>query len=1353
MAITINPLAGKLILGGHNLNIDTSSIPSPYARMHHIDAAFKFVYDSVHGNLPQNGGMFTGCGIDEHDRNISDCLDLFQLFYNYDSLNLAQKNITVASYCIDHAAFSTLHAPNDDQKLCLTFSQILKAYGDGYKRNPHLANQHFDKGYFIARDNTIFAATSPFTGYYTCPHQGIGFTEGGKEYFSDAQIQWQGIAVRPTDFVKFLYHLLTKTDLQQCYVNLKNYICAYATYIGEAHTWGAEIFDGAMYGFTHGNVPQFSPISPNTAIPPAVRPLVIPNKYHQSYFRYLFLPSPDVKFELSPADYTANPRQFMGRNRDWLSTEDFFREYIIEIAPTDQQAGGRYLEVANEDGVIIDEKILFPIKQRYSDYFTDAHLRGYSKVIKLNNGGYVVKLGILIVGGIIWLEKAYQADSVEFPIGRLIPAHESKTYLSIYPFLQDISHSKETGLTDFRNSRIKPGIPQPNNTVLPAIVPHTFNQPLFQELTNSVLLGLRLLILKNEQTDDYNPTMTLRELIGQKLQWLSTDDFLYDNMIELSDPIQDERFYTATVYCEKTSEYIETRVLLPLKELYYQYFDVSTITDAVKVVKLRDNQGYRVTVDVPVSGGTVQLGKTYNSGASAYPDGKLVSLGAHSIFMGIFPFVKDINPATCAVSNSYYRVLLYHGMKAGFDCSLSFLRRDGHQLSAINANHVKSRTFHQNRGNSFPVATYYALDRLNFNNVRTAIASDQRVDFDFVKVTVVNDGITSEAVVAPHFVPVHCTDITGGIGVDFGTSNTHICFQSGGVNPTEFTSLFDHNQLPYRLLTMLHKPTRDTNDSGQMKYDFSLSTGFLNQLHYENEFMPIEIVEGGTFKFSIPTILNEHENGHNLNSGSIALLDTNIAIAYYANGSRQLGGQHIDKHNLGFKWLNTAEDEHRIRLFLEQLMLMARAHLMAKGYSLSAVKLIWTTPLSMNDRMAIGVHNTLATVYTEIWQYLYAKYFFLGAPGAIPAGNLKSVSESRSPLYFSGNVAAVHGTVLTVDIGGGSSDVLLYQNAQAANNITLTTSFEFAANHLFAGNRINNIFFKKYPREVEGNNTAVMHPENDPAVSVPDLFNYRFSKAPDAINGLFNRANRQWMLLLTLHNSTLIYHLAQTCKMEVAENYPSGLSFSGNGSKLFNLLDKAGGVGSLGRLINAIFKNVYATDNPALGQPIFLYSHDVTVKGATSYGAVHMLTVNGGNDIDGRDLQRYHILKGDAETHILYTDHIRRNAELAIPEDRKLFVENVVHNVESFLKAFFAAGSNSLFGQSIDTFCHDGLIGGHYDMRLLNAVWGDNLSQKIEQAILNSMVGRNQVSSTLFFEPIKQLIVDLSAYFVANPNR
>jgi hypothetical protein len=891
-------------------------------------------------------------------------------------------------------------------------------------------------------------------------------------------------------------------------------------------------------------------------------------------------------------------------------------------------------------------------------------------------------------------------------------------------------HATQTQLQLLRGAIITPEdntrVRKSNDQNIIAI-PDRYNNIYFRSLIN-----IKESIYFNLKPEDYVANITQRKLLGQTSSWLSVNDFFQDNIVELQDAINTERFYCCKVI-DLNGNSRDVKVLLPLKERYFEFFNYNNATfDNLLETRLNIKQvtadEYLATLSIPTATGNVNLQKKYS-----VAENTIVRLnGLDSLYLGVYPFVKDI---TTPVNNGFFRIFTYHSKQ--ITSELKFFKDSSTGMSEIknstNDRYVTKRCYNHENFQEFPRSTFYALERHYFDNNYTQSA-DKDVNFEIIEITLIKDGFNCKALIVPKFINKEVNGNVGMLSVDFGTSNTNISIGINGANQSisDYDSLITNAQGQHiSQVVMLHKPSGNTFGLEATEY------GGTNENHFLSEFMPTTIERNHAhYKFSVPTVINLHEDI--IDNRCVSLVHSNIPVAYYSKGLRKMGNTLIDKPYSTFKWVG--QDDRKksyATLFLDQLLLMARNTLIATGQNPANTIVVYSIPLSFNA--------TEKNFYETLWRALVGKYFV--------EENLHKISESRSPYYASGHIFGADSSIL-LDVGGGSTDILFYQN----NRVQATTSYAYAANALFSGNRNQNIFMKLLSAKKDDGGMAdnMNSVEDSSTLQVCDVFNYRFAKREQDVKTAFIE-NATWQYLLTLHCSAILYHTIQNNKAILGDNVKLvNLLFSGNGSKLFKLLRTIGDNASeanFSNLVKKIVKWVYGSDTSVLNisfvddnwiQGITINS-SVGMKAATSIGSLCWKMKQ--DALVTTDPQIVAI--GDENT-VLNQTQLISSIEIAkydVTDEtkQKKIIDLVAKNFNNFLNGFLGTETQeSLFGLGLRTFVPDIPIS---PANVRKIITDNNLT---EQSIKDYHLTHTKPEHSVFFVPVQKLIEELSKYFAAN---
>ena len=299
----------------------------------------------------------------------------------------------------------------------------------------------------------------------------------------------------------------------------------------------------------------------------------------------------------------------------------------------------------------------------------------------------------------------------------------------------------------------------------------------------------------------------------------------------------------------------------------------------------------------------------------------------------------------------------------------------------------------------------------------------------------------------------------------------------------------------------------------------------------------------------------------------------------------------------------------RVRAYLTELAQLMRTKVLLENGDITKTRLVWFYPLAMK----VGNVNKMA----EAWRKTFKEVF-----GIEPTDqNLIQMPESVAPYYFYKSSSKFRGSasnVASIDIGGGSSDVVVFESG--AKQPVILTSFRFAANVLF-GDGFSEVphgdsnpmlvkyvdYFKRLfdadderygelngildditsKRKSEDINAFLFSVQNNKVVGGNDVFSYnqRLNEDP------------QRKLIFIYFYVTLVYYVARMMKQRQLAK-PRSLMFSGTGSKV---LDIVGTNRDLDLLTQAVFERVYGEKYDVDGFSVVMERNEpkqITCRGA-----------------------------------------------------------------------------------------------------------------------------------------------------------
>ncbi|MBR5918795.1 MAG: hypothetical protein IKZ83_02700 [Prevotella sp.] len=651
--------------------------------------------------------------------------------------------------------------------------------------------------------------------------------------------------------------------------------------------------------------------------------------------------------------------------------------------------------------------------------------------------------------------------------------------------------------------------------------------------------------------DDYRlpPEKRVLPATSHEYPWLTDDDFFQPTLIKLDYTLDRDCFFDGNLSIG-SRDTDDCDFVLPLKPLFFKYFNASdlwgTIAGKPKFELIHTQNGATETVRailrIPIQkqGKFITLERNYV--ASANGDLRYDQANNRGHFLTV-PFALSVFPFVRTPQANQYSVQLVDralGMLQNYGLSLSFFKNGYQQQLSGDDVVLRERSLKSEKRVG---SQYYKL-------------AD---DFDYIAVTLTDErgNRAAEGMVCPRW-PAHIPGHDAfTFSVDFGTTNTHLECMKGGEMPEPLQL---NSAATQRLLATLY-------NGEQILYDVIL----------KQEFLPKTI--GEDYGFPQRTVISEAERLDAEHVDAIlALADANVPFIY-------------EKESIGYgnrivpnlKWSTEMATSKRVKAYLTELAQLMRTKVLLENGDITKTRLVWFYPLAMK----VGNIRKMS----EMWEKTFREVFGIAAD----ENNLIQMPESVAPYYFYKSSSQFRGSasnVASIDIGGGSSDVVVFEsNAQQP---TILTSFRFAANVLF-GDGFSEVphgdsnpmlvkyvdYFKrlfdgddeKYgelngildditaKRKSEDINAFLFSVQNNKVVGGNDVFSY---------NQRLNEDGQRKIIFIYFY-VTLIYYVAQMMRQRGLEK-PRSVMFSGTGSKV---LDIVGTKRDLDLISQAVFERVY----------------------------------------------------------------------------------------------------------------------------------------------------------------------------------
>lgn len=429
----------------------------------------------------------------------------------------------------------------------------------------------------------------------------------------------------------------------------------------------------------------------------------------------------------------------------------------------------------------------------------------------------------------------------------------------------------------------------------------------------------------------------------------------------------------------------------------------------------------------------------------------------------------------------------------------------------------------------------------------------EKKNFDYIQVFINN----ISGVIIPSFVEKTHGSKQLTFAIDLGTTNTHVEYSIGD-EPAKGLNISEAD----RQINLLSK-----DGDTIVKY----------ALLFDLDFLPSTLGNNSEFSFPIRTALSE-ANHINWINPVFTMVQANIPFIYERRPIYD-----YNQLTTNLKWAYDSYSQERIKIYIESLFLILRNKVILNGGNLEATKIVWFYPISMTQHRF--------SLFKSEWEKAYKKYFGSNTDNIIP------MTESVAPYEFYKSSVSNASDMVTVDIGGGTSDIVIAQRGE----VKFITSFRFAADSIFgdgyATNRngsvqngiirqFKSIIFDVLKQNDMGDLMNVYRKVDTKNVS-SEIASFLFSlnnnktlldkKITDKadFNNLLKNDGKQKIVFVFFYTA-IIYHLAHILK---AKNLPMPrhITFSGNGSKVIRILSPETSI--LEKFTKLIFQKVFQKKN------------------------------------------------------------------------------------------------------------------------------------------------------------------------------
>ncbi len=695
--------------------------------------------------------------------------------------------------------------------------------------------------------------------------------------------------------------------------------------------------------------------------------------------------------------------------------------------------------------------------------------------------------------------------------------------------------------------------------------------------------------------------------------WLCENDFLSDIIIQLPYPL-DRHFFNGNLSGDGNHSY-----LLPLRSLFFEYFNFNYLKEkngsewnfTIKEHKKgKEVSEVEVTLLITVKGGralalkklykmpdTVEEGLCY---ISAISDKAIGRISECPVAVSFFPFIQ-------LKSNNYYTIQLARG---------------GFGWDKFN---VSAEAFQNKKGKDSMVEWETDVERSKSTHYYSL-----KDRFDYLRITIGDNYRTHEAILLPEWGETKEGTARFKFAFDFGTTNSHIA-----VMDMDTENLMDFKLGASIVTTIASQP----ENSGEL-------VTALFQTLMKQEFLPSTI--GETYSFPLRTVALVPKSIDFKTTTPQALRHVNIPFIY----GKEDYGMDRNKAKPNIKWSKNEEEQKFANAFIEELVLLARGFAVENGGDLSECCFVWTYPLSMK--------GSAVNDFNEQWIKYYQKYF---SPNALTEDLKEKVfklTESIAPLlYYRDNDRALSQMGLSIDIGGGTCDVVIIRNDEDIK----VNSFRFAADVIFgAGKAAENPMIQyhcEYFKNLLNGKGEDARKVNEMLIKICEESETESTEANSVLFSLENhpllgniavedrsynirlKRDGKRKIIFIYFYAAIIYYLVRLLK-DYGYTKPEKVLFSGTGSKLLNII---GGKETLEDLTTQFITKFSANQ--------FTYSDDISIeierkepKQLTAKGALHKkrsserIAQNFTNSrmVDNNTIRYSMLKKGDEPEMLRYAD-------------------------------------------------------------------------------------------------------------------
>lgn len=723
-----------------------------------------------------------------------------------------------------------------------------------------------------------------------------------------------------------------------------------------------------------------------------------------------------------------------------------------------------------------------------------------------------------------------------------------------------------------------------------------------------------------------------RELPGKaiKYPYFTTHDFLASEIYELPYDINRNQFFDGN-YVNETSK-SSIGYLLPLTPLFFEYFSESDLWTKKfggfpMIEIIKRNSFVQVVLRI-----SINHGKNYVELIKKYvtddANEKQGIIKSCGKYVSIYPFIKtNDNP------NFYVQII----------------DEDRNDLP----DHLQLQVKYD-----LNQPKYTSLKSKNGKNGSFYNTVFQQVNSNFRTIYLKQADSIEGNYLIPKWQEANQSGNKFTFSLDFGTSNSHIEYSINGERPRPLNFSVENNGYGF-------------------SFDVNKVIGKEVGEIIDFEFFPRAMNQDFAVNFPIRTTIFDYGNFNPVDYKSI--LDYNIGLFYEKT---PLMKSNDSKARTNLKWqnegVNDLEQKAWVASFLEQLIIMCKTRILIDGGNISSTNFVWTYPLSY------GSHQ-INEISVQMENFIQ-KHF----------GNLvkiEPICESIAPFYSmtsEGKLLGNSSNILSLDIGGGTVDSVVYQNNEVRN----ISSMIFGANYLYGNGYIKSIRSNKfYELSEEFANTipeqfSKFYPIKDEIVQrdkIEDIIAFYYSlenqielrgKQNVSFSQFLSNKHEIRLVYLFYLSSILYFNLISMRALKM--DAPTKILFSGNGSKFLDQLDLNKRKIGIKEFTISLVKKIFEIHDNKLNLEIYTHENpkELTAKGAISiidheHDLLDKFSIRNINKTFSTYLGDANQTFISAQNPILYSELNSENLN-SIIEQYKYFVDFFLNQNEVDVKDLFA---------------------------------------------------------------------------------